>query len=383
MRRFLAQALVVARRDFIAIVFTPTFLIFLLAPLFMLSVATIGGLGAARVVADDHERVVVLTGASKADRFRAAEERLRLVSGTDPGPPGISYEAATNDPHGQALRLLARGEAAAVLFDAGRAPTVLYKPDRARDAAYLALAARAAASGIEPQLQSATPPRPQTGARERTAAGFGAVFAMFFLSLLLASQAISMLAEERSNKVVEILAAAIPIEAMFFGKLIGMLGVALVFIAFWGGILGLAASAGLGGLSLGTIAPAGGLAGFAVLFILYFMLAFLLLGAVFLGVGAQAASMREIQMMSLPITIFQVSMFALASAGAGDPDGPVGVTAALFPFSSPFAMAARAANNAPAWQHVAALAWQSVWVAVTVAIAARLFRRGVLKSGVG
>ena len=42
MRRFFAQALVIARRDFSAIVLTPTFLIFLLAPLFMLTIATIG-----------------------------------------------------------------------------------------------------------------------------------------------------------------------------------------------------------------------------------------------------------------------------------------------------------------------------------------------------
>ena len=59
----------------------------------------------------------------------------------------------------------------------------------------------------------------------------------------------------------------------------------------------------------------------------------------------------------------------------------VGVIAALFPFSSPFAMAARAASGVPAWQHVAAIGWQLLWLGVTVTVAARLFRRGVLKSG--
>jgi ABC-2 type transport system permease protein len=204
---------------------------------------------------------------------------------------------------------------------------------------------------------------------------------MFFLSLLLASQSIGMLAEERNNKVIEILAAAVPLEAVFFGKLIGMLGVALLFTFFWGSVAGLAAFGGLGGLNLGAIPIVPSLASFVLLFLGYFMLCFLLLGAVFLGVGAQAGTMREIQMLSLPVTIFQVSMFALASAGVSDP--ALGTIAAVFPFSSPFAMAGRAALGVPAWQHVAAFAWQCLWLMITVTIAARLFRRGVLKSGGG
>src|SRR3546814_14350460 len=44
------------------------------------------------------------------------------------------------------------------------------------------------------------------------------------------------MAEERANKVIEVLAAAVPLESVFLGKLIGMFGVAMVFIAFWGTI---------------------------------------------------------------------------------------------------------------------------------------------------
>ncbi|WP_204333999.1 hypothetical protein, partial [Klebsiella pneumoniae] len=38
------------------------------------------------------------------------------------------------------------------------------------------------------------------------------VFAMFFLTLFLSGQAVGTMAEERSNKVIEILAAAVPLE---------------------------------------------------------------------------------------------------------------------------------------------------------------------------
>jgi len=44
-------------------------------------------------------------------------------------------------------------------------------------------------------------------------------------------------------------------------------------------------------------------------------------------------------------------------------------------------MAAHAANSPALWPHAVALVWQVLWVAITVTVAARLFRRGVLKSG--
>jgi ABC-2 type transport system permease protein len=376
--RFLGQALVIARRDFSAIVLTPTFLIFLLAPLFMLSVATIGSLGAVHVVEGSRQRAVVIAEPDALPGLRAAEQRLRTLVGSDPGPPPVSFEAPRQAPAQQARALLGRDDVSAVLADG----QVFHAAKSGRDADYLALLA-AAASGTQPKLRTMSVEPSGTGARARNASAFGAVFAMFFLSLLLASQAISMLAEERNNKVIEILAAAVPLEAVFLGKLIGMLGVALLFTLFWSSVVALATFGGLGGLSLEAIAPTTSLASFVLLFLGYFMLCFLLLGAVFLGVGAQAGTMREIQMLSLPITIFQVSMFALARAGAGAPDSALGITAAVFPFSSPFAMAGRAAIGVPAWQHVAAFAWQLFWLGITVTIAARLFRRGVLKSGGG
>ena len=116
-------------------------------------------------------------------------------------------------------------------------------------------------------------------------------------------------------------------------------------------------------------------------FAAYFATAYLLLGSIFLGVGAQASTMREIQMLSLPVTIVQVAMFALASAGASDRDGWLAIGTQLFPLSSPYAMAGRAAALPGLWPHALALLWQLVWVAIFIIVGARLFRRGVLQSG--
>jgi ABC-2 type transport system permease protein len=203
---------------------------------------------------------------------------------------------------------------------------------------------------------------------------------------------VSSLAEEKSNKVIEILAAAAPLEAVFMGKLLGFLGVALLFISFWMGlalVAGLIAVGTMGGAmpngneaaaaaTLLQVVPATGWGFFLGMGFLYFVMAFLLLGAIFLGVGSQAGTVREIQMLSLPITIFQVGMFGLASAASNMPGSGLARVAEALPFSSPFAMAARAATDADRTVHIAALAWQALWVAAAIWLFARLFRSGVL-----
>jgi ABC-2 type transport system permease protein len=88
-------------------------------------------------------------------------------------------------------------------------------------------------------------------------------------------------------------------------------------------------------------------------------------------------------MLSLPITIFQVGMFSLSTAAATAPDSGLATFAQIFPFSSPLAMAARAATDDAKAVHLLALGWQAIWVALVIFLSVRLFRSGVLSSGNG
>jgi ABC-2 type transport system permease protein len=393
-RRSLRQVLVIARRDFTATVFTPIFLLFLFAPVIMGSFGAIGGLGAAGVTdgARSQARVVAIVPDALARPFAEADARLRAAYPREGAPPALATVRAGADPAAQARAAFSATDydAAAVLHGPLDAPVVLRGPLDRRDARYLALLAREVRA--DRALGAAAPrvvAREEVVGRRGASAGgqhqsaFLAVFGVFFLTLFLAGQVVGTMAEERNNKVVEVLAAAVPLEAVFLGKLLGMFGVAVLFVAFWGIVLGqlsalLPPSVTAG---LGTLAPAVGGPTFAALFFAYFTMAYLLLGSVFLGIGAQASTMREIQMLSLPITIVQVGMFALASAAASRPGSELAAFAELFPLSSPFAMAGRAANRAELWPHLAALAWQAGWVAVFIGVGARAFRRGVLQSG--
>ena len=110
-------------------------------------------------------------------------------------------------------------------------------------------------------------------------------------------------------------------------------------------------------------------------------MSYLLLGAIFLGIGAHASSAREVQTLSMPVTMAQVVIFAFASVAVGAPNATKAIAAAIFPLSSPDVMIARAGELPGLLPHLVAIVWQLLWVALFLRIASRIFRRSVLKSG--
>jgi len=127
--------------------------------------------------------------------------------------------------------------------------------------------------------------------------------------------------------------------------------------------------------------PAVGWPIFLTLAVIYFGMNYLLLGAAFLTIGAQASTAREVQTLSMPVTFAQVLIFGFAAKSIGSPDSAQALGGAIFPLSSPMVMMARAAERPEIWPHVAAILWQAIWVALILRVGAKLFRKTVLKSG--
>ena len=179
---------------------------------------------------------------------------------------------------------------------------------------------------------------------------------LFFLTLLLSGMVLSQLIEEKSNKIIEVIAAAVPIDAMFVGKLFAMLAASVVGIVVWISA-GRAAHPADQDRRRRDSADAGGrLAAFLALGVVYFAMNYLLLGAVFLMIGAQASTAREVQTLSMPVTFAQVLIFGFAATAVGQPNSAKAIAAAVFPLSSPMAMLARAAQRPELWPHVVAIA---------------------------
>ena len=111
-------------------------------------------------------------------------------------------------------------------------------------------------------------------------------------------------------------------------------------------------------------------------------MSYLLIGSVFLGIGAQASTVREVQTLSMPVTMAQVVLFGFASLGVGKPDERRGDRRGGLPLvvavrdARPRRRGCRRSGRTSS-----RFAWQALWVALILRVAAGLFRRSVLKSG--
>jgi ABC-2 type transport system permease protein len=388
MMRFLRSAFVIARRDFAATVLSKAFIFFLLAPLFPLLMGGVfGGIGAR--VATDAERPVIAVIAARAEfeRLAAARDQLAEAIG-DQSVVTLAGYTPESDVAAQRKALLEsrKPPVRAVLsggLDHPRLVGALGGDEDIVGQMKLLIANARVASPAETPEIDITNMQASTGSlvKDRAVTAQIGEMILFFLTILLSGMLLSQLIEEKSNKIIEVIAAAVPIDALFVGKLFAMLAASVLGIVVW-------ISAGAliiqfvktGGVQT-LPPPAVGWPAFLALAILYFAMNYLLLGAAFLTIGAQASTVREVQTMSMPVTFAQVLIFGFASTAIGRPDSTEGLAAAIFPLSSPLAMLARAAEQPGWWPHVAALAWQALWVAVILRVGAQLFRKTVLKSG--
>ncbi|MDB5700949.1 MAG: transporter permease [Sphingomonadales bacterium] len=389
----LASVWVIARRDFTATVFSKTFLLFLLGPMMALAFGGIFGMVGGR--ADDaalRPSIAVIGTARDTAPIRTAYDRLNPRLGGS--LPDLRIVKPAGEGIAQARGLLsAQKDGASIVLTGWPREPRLVGPGRQiaglGDDVRLILDEVATESALKqarvvlPEIkleQTVIDPAGGGTSSARHIVARGAQATMFTLLLILAGMLLSNMVEEKSSKVIEVLAAAVPIEAIFYGKLIAMLGVSLTGITVWGSVLGLTVVNFLpAGIPLPL--PAMGWPLFLGLGVIYYILNYLLLGGVFIGIGAQASSAREVQTLSMPITMSQLAVFALASATVNDSSGPLATFAAIFPLSSPLAMLGRGAQDATLWPHLLAFAWQAMWVVVIVRFAAKRFRSGVLKSG--
>lgn len=380
----LAAALVVARRDFTAILFGRSFIFFLLAPFFPVVVAiAAGGIGQqVQQSAPPAELGLVMAPADATALIAAREQLAAKIGWALPTmtvlPPPAPGETA--DPRAA----LGRGNLAGVLSGTLEEPRLTATADRiARwegPVSLLAATARSGAAEAYPQVATDVVVTSSAGRREnRTLTAQGGQTLLFLLTMLLAGMVLSNLVEEKGNKVIEVLAAAIPMDAVFLGKLFAMLAVSFVAIAVWTGI-GLSLIAFYPDLPSLT-APALGWPMFLILGVIYFATAYLLLGSLFLAIGSLATTVRDVQTLSFPVTMMQLMVFLFATYAMSQQGSPVELAGMAFPFSSPFVMLARAANDAAVWPHLAAIAWQLLWVGVIIRLGARLFKVRVMKSG--
>ncbi len=383
----LAAAYVVARRDFIAILFSRSFLFFLLGPLFTMGIGTMaGGLGQRAHVEAQQSQLGIAMRAADVDRMLVSADALAPVINGRLPPMVIIKRLAPGEKFDPRAALQAKDlNIAAVLSGTPESPVLTGPQGRIEYWQGLVALVSAKAEGKGP---SAFPEVSMAGFESskvderqvRTLTAQMGQIVLLLLTMLLAGMVLSNLVEEKSNKIIEVLAAAISMDAVFLGKLFAMLAVSFVGLTVWG-IASAAILAVAGSAVPVPPAPAVGWPLFLALGVAYFSIGYLLIGAVFLAIGSMAPTVRDVQTMSLPATLLEIVVFFIASYAVSKPGSMLELIAIIFPFSSPYAMLARAAQDEALWTHALAIAWQLVWVAALIKLGAALFKRRVMQSG--
>ncbi len=209
------------------------------------------------------------------------------------------------------------------------------------------------------------------------------VAALFaFLMMTVAATLMESLAAEKQNRTIEIVVSSISPGQMMAGKILGVMGMALLLAASW--IALLLAFAWFGAYVLGwdwlqEIAINGR---DLALLILVLLPSFLCLAALMVALGATVVDTQEAQQIgavAFMIIFVPIYLFFLF---ANDPNGPLAIAASLFPPTAVTSLAVRSIfMEVPTVQFIASALVALACGLALVWLAGKLFRANMLRYG--
>jgi ABC-2 type transport system permease protein len=203
---------------------------------------------------------------------------------------------------------------------------------------------------------------------------FALAFVFFLTSLLFGLQIAQSVTEEKQTRIVEILVASVPVRALLAGKVaaLSLLSFAQVALIAVVSLIG-ARLAGLDAGVLGLLEPAVGW------FVPFFLLGFLMLAALWAGVGALSARLEDINGVSMPL---QMAVMLPFFATIFLSENPAAMKVLSYvPLSAPVAMPVRLfTGDAAGWEPVLSLAILAVTAVGLLAVGARLYEGSLLRT---
>jgi len=215
-------------------------------------------------------------------------------------------------------------------------------------------------------------------------------FILYFSLLLFGVQVMTSVIEEKTSRIVEILASSLTPFQMMLGKVFGVGLVALLQLGVWAGVAAFIGSrqgsimqmmgAGSGGAPAFTL-PAMPL-DLMIVFFLYFALGFLLYAGAYAAIGAMCSTPQDAQQLQTPVMMFILAGFVSTFALMRDPNGTAAHVLTFIPMLSPFAVPLRysiAPLGIP--ELAASIGVTFVGMLFVVWLASRIYRVGVLSYG--
>jgi ABC-2 type transport system permease protein len=192
--------------------------------------------------------------------------------------------------------------------------------------------------------------------------------------------------EEKTTRVVEILASSIKPSHLLTGKILGVGAVGLTQYLIWMGTAALVSAYGAAAGAAfwpGTTAPSLHVpASYLVYPIIFFLVGYFLYASIYAAIGSMVSTEEELQQVQVPVTLALVACFILYPVIQRAPNSPLAVTLTMIPFFSPILMVFRiTVQTPPFWQIALSLA---ICVATTVGVvqvSAKIYRVGILMYG--
>ena len=210
----------------------------------------------------------------------------------------------------------------------------------------------------------------ESGARSVVAFAFALVF--FMTALGFGMSIAQSVTQEKESRVVEILAAAVPIRSLLWGKIIGNTVLAL-------GQVVLHVAVGLVGLAItGRRELLTGISWAALWYVLFFVLGFLALAALWSVAGSLASRQEDLQATTMPGQLILIVPYFISVLASEQ----IQTLVSMLPIVSTMVMPGRMAQgDVPWWQIAVAIAATLVAAAVFVRVGSRLYERTLLRTG--
>ena len=248
--------------------------------------------------------------------------------------------------------------------------------------------ARIRLSGLDPKQIDAITQVDRVKSRTVTASGENAtnktmnqlmpfaLMVLLLMSVLMSgSSLLTTTVEEKTNRVVEVLLSAVSPMELMAGKILGQLVVGLLVLVLY---LGLGLVALISFASLGMLDPL-----LIVYLLVFFLLAYVSVGAFMAAIGSAVNEMREAQGLMMPVMMVLMVPWMLWMPISRDPNSMIALVLSFVPALGSFVMMLRLASPTPPalWQTLLAIvvgaggAYASMW------FAAKVFRIGLLMYG--
>jgi ABC-2 type transport system permease protein len=215
-------------------------------------------------------------------------------------------------------------------------------------------------------------------------------FLLYFSLLIYGIQVMTSVIEEKTNRIMEVLASSLSPFQLMAGKVIGVGAAGVLQLAIWVGtamLLSANAVAIAGVFNMppesATQMPIPAISGsLLAVFLAFFLTGFFLFAAAYAAVGAMCNTMQEAQQASTMVTIVVAAGFISIFALLNEPNGALARTLSLIPFFAPIVMPVRYSLTSLSIAEVlTSLSITAGAMVLTAWVAGRIYRVGILMYG--